>query len=104
MTKTDKPRLSRPQLLAKLKEMNDELVASNEREGARLGRLAVEAGLADLELSDRELRAGFGKLKDLALAGEFRGGDAKSLPSRRPSATAASAPAAGPAAGQKSAA
>ncbi|SEF13181.1 hypothetical protein SAMN05444161_8890 [Rhizobiales bacterium GAS191] len=66
------PKLTRAQLLQKLQDINQELARSNEREGARLGKLAVDAGLADLALSDREYAAGFGKLKEWLSSGSFR--------------------------------
>ena len=102
MTKTQRPKLSRAQLLTRLKEMNDELAQSNAREGERIGRLAVEAGLADLELSDHELLTGFGKLRELAIAGEFKSSAAKPLPS--PRRAQAPPPSASQTGGQRSAA
>ena len=101
MSDAKKAKSSRTQLLARLDELKAEIAASDERESERIGRIAVQAGLADLELTDRELSAAFAKLKDLALADDFRAVAAKPLPARAP--VPAAAPAAATAS-QKSAA
>jgi hypothetical protein len=59
----------RAEKLAQLDAIKKELAALESKAGERLGKLALKAGLADLDLDDDTL------LKEFqALAGRFRGG------------------------------
>lgn len=52
--------------------LQDQLRQAETREAERVGRLALKAGLGDIEIEDDEMLAAFGEL-----AGRFRKGDGK---------------------------
>lgn len=73
--------------IAKLQE---QLKIAETREAERIGRIALKAGLGDLEINEEELQAAFEEL-----AKRFRGGEVRSSEGKRgPGAGESSAPSA----------
>jgi hypothetical protein len=63
----------RAKKLSQIQKLKEELAKLEDQAADRIGRLAVKAGLGDLELDDAELAKEFE-----AIASKFRDGDAKS--------------------------
>ncbi|MGM4985945.1 MULTISPECIES: conjugal transfer protein TraC [Rhizobium] len=58
----------------------DQLRAAETREAERIGRIALKAGIGEIEIEEAELQAAFEEI-----AGQFRGGSAAATPRKKPS-------------------
>ena len=72
----------RAKKLSQIQKLKEELAKLEDQAADRIGRLAVKAGLGDLDLDDDDLAKEF-----VSIASKFRGGDAKS-PTKNPGAAA----------------
>lgn len=68
--------------IAKLQE---QLKAAETKEAERIGRIALKAGLGDIEIDDADLQAAFEELAGRFRKGPVKGGKPASVPAGAPS-------------------